>query len=99
MAAPGTATAPGVLIGGEWVATAEKVERSEPSDPAHVTGTFSRAGGEHVARAYEAAAASLPDWSSLPAGQRGDVLRRAADLLEARAEEAAGRLTADMGKA
>jgi aldehyde dehydrogenase (NAD+) len=99
MTAPGTATAPGVLIDGEWVATAEKVERTDPSDPARVTGTFSRAGGEHVAHAYEAAEASLPDWSSLPAGQRGDVLRRAADLLEARAEEAARRLTADMGKA
>jgi acyl-CoA reductase-like NAD-dependent aldehyde dehydrogenase len=52
-----------------------------------------------VRAAYDAAAAAQPAWGATPAPARADVLRRAADLVEARADAAARRLTADMGKA
>jgi acyl-CoA reductase-like NAD-dependent aldehyde dehydrogenase len=89
----------GVLIGGSWERTLETVKRTDPSRPHSLTGTFSQATAEHVTRAYEAAAEGQRRWAALSAVERADVLRRAANLLEERAAEAAQRLTADMGKA
>lgn len=88
-----------LFIAGRWQGAEEAYERLDPADLRTPTGTYAMATADHVLAAYDAAAAAQPDWGRMPAPERADVLRRAADLLEARQDEAARRLTADMGKA
>lgn len=88
-----------VFLGGAWYAAGETYERFDPAHLQRSTGVFAAGSAEHVEAAYEAAALSQPAWAAMGAPHRAEILRRAADLLEARAEEAARRLTADMGKA
>jgi aldehyde dehydrogenase (NAD+) len=90
---------PGLLLGGEWRETAASFRRTDPARPASETGLFASATGADVQLAYEAAADAAAGWRRTTAVERGDVLRRAGDLLESRRDEAARRLVADMGKA
>ena len=95
-----TASEPrGVLIAGSWRTAAEAFTRRDPSNPDRATGTYAAASAVEVQAAYDAAAAAAPRWGRRPAPERAEVLRRAADLLEARSASAAERLTADIGKA
>ncbi|HWI70724.1 MAG TPA: aldehyde dehydrogenase family protein [Baekduia sp.] len=88
-----------IFIGGAWSTAASSFERFDPAELSRSTGTFAAARPEDVRAAYDAAAAAQPAWAATPAPQRGELLRRAAALLEQRLEEATRRLTADMGKA
>ena len=72
--------------------------QTRPS-PRASTGTFAAATADDAARALAAAAVRRRRWGETTGEARGAVLRRAADLLEARLDEAALRLVADMGKA
>lgn len=95
---PSLSTGATLFIAGSWSTGEESYERFDPADLERSTGTFALATADRVRAAYEAAASAQPAWAATPAPQRSDVLRRAADLLEARADEAAERLTSDMGK-
>jgi acyl-CoA reductase-like NAD-dependent aldehyde dehydrogenase len=86
-------------IGGAWESAARSFERMDPSAPERVAGRFARAEPEHVERAFAAAQAAQPAWAAGSAQARGELLRRAADLLERDAELATERLVADVGKA
>jgi aldehyde dehydrogenase (NAD+) len=88
-----------LFVGGRWRAGASTYVRFDPADLERRTGSFAVASEEDVVAAYDAAAVAQPGWEQTPAPRRAEILRRAADLLEARAEEGARRLTADMGKA
>lgn len=93
-----TETGRTLFIAGRWQEAEQSYERFDPSKLDRLTGRFASGTDEHVRAAYDAAAAAQPAWAATPAPARADVLRRAADHLEARAEEGALRLTADMGK-
>jgi acyl-CoA reductase-like NAD-dependent aldehyde dehydrogenase len=87
-----------LLIGGEWVeaGSGRSWESAGPLDDEPAS-SVAAAGREDVARAVEAAAAAFPAWAaSAPAGRRS-LLGAAADLLESRAEEIAGLMTAETG--
>lgn len=88
-----------LLIGGAWREAAQTLERFDPAALSCSTGVFALAGSEHVSEAYDAAEAAQTGWAATPAPARAEILRRAADALEGRIEEAAVRLTHDMGKA
>lgn len=88
-----------LFIGGSWHAADDAFERFDPACLDRPTGTFALASPKHVQAAYGAASAAQPAWAATPAPQRAEVLRRAADRLEGRADEATHRLTSDMGKA
>jgi acyl-CoA reductase-like NAD-dependent aldehyde dehydrogenase len=88
-----------LLIGGTWCSANKSYNRFDPARPDRLAGRYAIATPAHVEAAYDAASAAQPGWAATPAPARAEVLRRAADLLEARADEAAHRLTADMGKA
>ncbi len=88
-----------LFIDGEWCTSEQTFKRFDPYETDRPSGTFASATPAHVHRAYDAAEKAQPGWAATSAVQRADVLRRAADLLEARVETAARRLTADMGKA
>ena len=88
-----------LFLGGSWLSAEKTYERFCPADLSRSTGRFALASLDHVREAYDAASAAQPGWAATPAPARAEVLRRAADLLAGRVEEAARRLTADMGKA
>ncbi len=88
-----------LYIGGRWRAGDSTFERQLPFDLSKPAGTFSAATGTDVDAAYRAAVAAAEPWGGASALDRAEVLRRAGDILERRLEEAARRLTADMGKA
>ena len=88
-----------LFIGGQWQQASERYQRVDPAHPDRVTGDFAAASPEHVAAAYAAAAQAHQAWSATPSPARAEVLRRTADGLSRRADEATDRLIADMGKA
>jgi vanillin dehydrogenase len=87
-----------LLIGGEWVEAADG-RTWESSGPVEGIGSASvaAAGRDDVRRAVEAAAAAFPEWAAGPPVGRRSLLNAAAGLLEERAEEIAGLVTAETG--
>ena len=87
-------------VGGEWRPAASGItyEKRNPSRPSEVVGEFPASGEEDVNAAVEAAVAAFHEWSRKPAAQRAAVLNKAADAIEARAEQIAQDMTLEMGK-
>ncbi len=69
-----------------------------PADPERVVGEVFDATPEEVAAALKYAPSGFAQWSALPAAQRGDVLRRAADLYEDNVAELCALATREAGK-
>src|SRR5690554_1549799 len=88
------------FIAGEWVdaASGRTFENRNPADTNDLIGTFPRSGAEDVERAVSSARAGFERWRRTPAPRRGDVIRRAGDLLAERKEEIARIMTREMGK-
>ncbi|NYI78441.1 aldehyde dehydrogenase family protein [Nocardioides panzhihuensis] len=88
------------LIGGTWADGAGVPQRSEdPADPAGVSvAEYSTATEEQLEQAMAAAAAATKDWDRQGLLGRGQVLRRAAQLMEDRAEDLAMLMTREQGK-
>ncbi|MEV8214413.1 NAD-dependent succinate-semialdehyde dehydrogenase [Leifsonia sp. NPDC077715] len=88
----------GLYIGGEW--TSGSAGTFPVFDPA--TGDrikeIADASPEDGIRALDAAVAAADDWAATPARQRGEILRRAFDLLQERRDEFALLMTLEMGK-
>lgn len=89
---------PRSYIGGRWqFGEGEEIVRRNPYDDTAVT-TVHAATTAQVDRAIDAARAARREWAAAPARARAHALRRAADLLRARREEAARIITREMGK-
>src|SRR5690606_17411122 len=88
------------FIGGEWVAAASGAtfENRNPADTDDIVGLFQQSDASDARQAIEAAAAAQPKWAAIPAPKRGEILHRAAALLEARAEQVAREMTREEGK-
>lgn len=88
------------FIGGRWTApeTGDYAPDINPADRYDVVGEFPLSGEADAARAVEAAADALPSWAALSAHARGEYLRRAADILEARVGDVARDLMREEGK-
>ena len=87
-------------VGGEWrdSLSGETYEKRNPWRPAEVTGVYPASTAEDARAAVDAAQAAFPGWAGLPAGQRAAVFHRTAAAIEARAEQIAQDMTAEMGK-
>jgi aldehyde dehydrogenase (NAD+) len=87
-------------IGGEWRATAagELFDNTNPAHTSEIVGRFQRSTTTDVADAIAAAEEALPAWRKMPAPQRGEIILRAALLLEQRRDELARQMTREMGK-
>ena len=89
----------GLFIGGEWRASSSGAT-FDVEDPA--TGrtllTLADATPEDGVAALDAAVAAQADWARTAPRERGEILRRAFDLVTARAEEFALLMTLEMGK-
>ncbi len=89
-----------MLIDGKWVdAAAGEVLPVE--DPAHrrVVADIPRGRAADVDRAVKAAAAAFPAWSRVAPRERGRLLLRIADAIEARVEELARTIALETGNA
>ena len=90
----------GNLIGGRHV-PARDGRTFESRNPAHtgdVVGVFARSGAADVDDAVRAAAGAFPGWRTTPWPRRGEVVLRAAELLERHKEELSRLMTREMGK-
>ncbi len=83
-------------IGGRRVASAQTYRNTSPIDGSFL-GDISRGGEAEVAQAVEAARAAFPGWAALGAVERGAILNRVADLVEARLNDFAHVETMDNG--
>jgi len=75
------------LINGERVQTETKIQSINPSNPAEVVGTVGQINIEQADQAIAAAKTAFKTWQHTPVSERAAILRRAADLLEARRHE------------
>jgi len=89
-----------VLVDGR-LCDALSPERFEVENPADETiiGQAPRCRAQDVERAVQAAGRAFPVWSAIPARERGDRIRRAADRLEAEGERLARLLCLETGNA
>jgi aldehyde dehydrogenase (NAD+) len=85
-------------INGEWVERASTFENRNPANRDELIGKFVKGTTQDVADAAEAAARALPGWSSMNAPARGNILFKAADILDKRFEEIAAEMTREEGK-
>jgi betaine-aldehyde dehydrogenase len=89
-----------MLIGGEWSdAVSGKTLRVENPARREVIAQIPRGGSEDVDRAVKAAAAAWPGWRNVAPRDRGRLLVRIADALEARVEELARTIALETGNA
>jgi aldehyde dehydrogenase (NAD+) len=87
------------LIGGQWVesVTGETFERRNPAT-GETVGTFTNSDHRDVDAAVAAATKAFASWRLYPAPKRGEILFKAARILEERKEEYAREMTEEMGK-
>jgi aldehyde dehydrogenase (NAD+) len=88
-----------ILIGGKWVdSSGDGVLTVTNPATEQPFATIPRGSAEDVDRAARAAAESLDSWSQSPLAERADVLRRVADLLEARSDELVAAIVGEVGE-
>ncbi|MDP9999775.1 MULTISPECIES: NAD-dependent succinate-semialdehyde dehydrogenase [Pseudarthrobacter] len=89
----------GLLINGEWRPAASG-KTFDVEDPAtgKVLLSIADAGPEDGKAALDAAAAAQESWAKVPSRERGEILRRAFEMVTARAEDFALLMTLEMGK-
>lgn len=87
-------------IGGHWVDPVDgaRYERFNPYRPTDLVGEFPSSDEADVQAAVEAASTAFPGWSRTPLATRGEILTRAAALLEASIDQIASGMTREMGK-
>jgi len=88
------------FINGTWVGakSGKTFENRNPANWDEVLGSFPSSAKEDVDEAVNAARIAFEKWRLVPAPHRGDILRKVGDLMTARKEEIARRMTKEMGK-
>jgi succinate-semialdehyde dehydrogenase/glutarate-semialdehyde dehydrogenase len=88
-----------LLIGGEW-RDADSDERLAVTDPAteEVLCEVADASAADAVAALDAAADAAEEWAATPPRERGEILRRAFEVIGERADELALLMTLEMGK-
>jgi acyl-CoA reductase-like NAD-dependent aldehyde dehydrogenase len=85
-------------IGGRWRASARSWELKNPADTRQVVATVPAADAADMTEAVETAAQAAKTWGSTPAFERGEILAKAAALMDERREAFARAITLEMGK-
>jgi len=87
-------------IDGKWcdAAGGKRFENRNPANWDEVIGAFPDSNAEDVDRAVKSAAAAYEAWRLTPAPKRGEIIKRAGDLLVRYKEEIAREMTREMGK-
>jgi aldehyde dehydrogenase (NAD+) len=82
----------------EWPEGARAIESRNPADWRQVVATAPDSPASAVGAAVAAARAALPAWRRTPPPRRGDLIRRAADILTREKERLARLVSTEMGK-
>ena len=85
-------------INGEWVSGAKSFENRNPANTDELVGNFAKASARDMHDAAAAAAAALPSWASMSGPGRGNILYKAADILDRKFESVAADMTREEGK-
>jgi len=87
-------------IAGNWCesANAERFENVNPANKNDIVGTFPKSTKEDLARAVESAREAYKEWRLVPPPKRGEIIKKAGDLLVERKEAIARQMTREMGK-
>jgi aldehyde dehydrogenase (NAD+) len=87
-------------VGGRWTApsTEAAVDDTNPADPSDVLARVPLSSADDARTAVAAAADAFPAWKRISAVRRGQLLVKAARVLEERAEEVARLITREQGK-
>jgi acyl-CoA reductase-like NAD-dependent aldehyde dehydrogenase len=88
------------FIGGAWVGarSGATFDNRNPADTDDLIGLFQKSDAEDARDAIAAAGAAQPRWAAVPAPKRGEILHRAANILESRADAVAREMTREEGK-
>jgi succinate-semialdehyde dehydrogenase/glutarate-semialdehyde dehydrogenase len=87
----------GLFIGGEWRAAAATLDVEDPSTGETIA-TVADATPEDAQAAMDAAADAREEWAQSAPRDRGEILRRAYELIIGRADDLALLMTLEMGK-
>ena len=89
-----------MLVGGEWIESADgrTIAVENPARRERIA-LVPRGGAADVERAVKAAAAAFPAWSRVPPRERGRLLLKITDAIEARVEELAVTIARETGNA
>src|SRR5271163_1932643 len=87
-----------LIIGGERLRTAGKIESRNPARPVQVVGIHQKAGAEHAEQAVQAALRAFATWQYVPVEERVSLLLNAAEIIRARKFEFCAWLTYEVGK-
>ncbi|WP_144926366.1 2,5-dioxovalerate dehydrogenase [Halorubrum salsamenti] len=87
-------------VDGEWTTseTGETFDVRNPAEPSSITGRFQASAAGDVEGAIDAAVDAQETWADTPGPDRGDVLKRASELLEERKESVTETLVREEGK-
>jgi aldehyde dehydrogenase (NAD+) len=85
-------------ISGEWVKAAGVTENRNPANTDEVVGCFSKGSAKDIGNAVDAAAAALPAWSAMSGPARGNILFKAAEILDRKFEQVSAEMTREEGK-
>ncbi len=84
-------------INGEWV-TGGVLENRNPANTNELVGNFVSGTKQDIEAAAAAASAALPAWSAMSGPARGNILFKAADILDRKFEQVAADMTREEGK-
>ena len=84
-------------INGQWVSGEKTLTVTNPADGS-VLGTVPNLGSKETQRAIKAAEDAYPKWAGMLAKERGDILRRWADLMRENKDDLALLMTLEQGK-
>ena len=87
-----------LFVDGKWVAGADGTLPVLDPSTGEVITEVARAGSDDVGNAVEAAAGAQPGWAATAPRERGEVLRKAFELMISRREEIAYVMSLEMGK-
>jgi succinate-semialdehyde dehydrogenase/glutarate-semialdehyde dehydrogenase len=86
-----------LYINGEWVPTSNRQPVYDPSDNSVIT-EIAVAGEKEVDAAVDAAANAFPTFAKMPARARGEILRKAFEIMIAEADDLARLVSRENGK-
>jgi len=87
----------GLLIGGKWITTEHTIDVEDPSTGQTIAQVADATPAQGI-EALDAAVAAADDWAATDPRARGEILRKAFELLTERAEDIALLMTLEMGK-
>jgi alpha-ketoglutaric semialdehyde dehydrogenase len=88
----------GNYINGDWITSGDTFENRNPSNTAELVGSFVKGSPASIDAAASAASAALPAWSATSGPARGNILFKAADILDRNFESVAAEMTREEGK-